>query len=268
MVGGPPRPFTIATEPSIVSGPSEVEFFETVLRGMTRMYAWGSAYAMSETLRVWDDAVEEGLVHETDELPTLDTRAIPWQGVTAGDIAHFAEELRDELTPFAQIIMGNLEESFIEKARELTEIGARELWSKERYVSAMTGLAERFGVERWTNSWAATWYDTNVLTAQYNRGVYDTFSREPTRRLYPYFTYVTRRDNVVRPNHAHLDGFTASTAWPGWPDIMPPNGWNCRCIMVASDWMTTRAIGWEGDFPLGFGQVATWSGPDSGFPKV
>ena len=237
---------------------------------MTRLYAWGAAYGISETLRLWDDAIADGIVQPDTPKPSLDysTRGIPWSGVSPSDIERFAADLRDELTPYARIIMGNLEESFISKAQEVTEIAAVELWDKKRYISAMEGLAERFGVGRWTNSWAATWYDTNVLTSQYNRGVYETFTREPTIRLYPYFTYVTRRDSAVRPNHHHLDGFTASTRWTGWPTVMPPNGWNCRCIIVASDWQTARAIGWEGEFPLGLDKVSTWSGPDPGFPKV
>ncbi len=237
---------------------------------MARLYAWGSAYGISETLRVWDQAVVEGIVDEAQERPSLELegRAVPYSGISVSDIANFAEDLRDELTPFARIIIGNFEDSFIAKAKEITEIASAELWDKSRYVSAMEGLADRYGVGRWTNSWAETWYQTNVLSSQYNRGVYDTFTRDPTVRLYPYFTYVTQRDEKVRPNHFHLDGFTARTTWSGWPAIMPPNGWDCRCLLVASDWMTTRAIGWEGDFPLGFDQVASWSGPDSGFPKV
>jgi len=237
---------------------------------MSRLYSWGAAYGISETLRVWDQAVADGMVDESQEKPSLESegRAVPYGGISPSDIANFAEDLRDELTPFAQIIIGNFEDSFVDKAKEITEIAARELWEKERYVSAMEGLADRYGVGRWTNSWAETWYETNVLASQYNRGVYDTFTREPTIRLYPYFTYVTKRDERVRQNHRHLDGFTAATSWSGWPAVMPPNGWGCRCLLVASDWMTTKAIGWTGDFPLGFDQVASWSGPDSGFPKV
>jgi SPP1 gp7 family putative phage head morphogenesis protein len=46
------------------------------------------------------------------------------------------------------------------------------------------------------------------------------------------YTYVTVGDDRVRPEHAALDGITASKEDPIWDRIWTPNGWACRCQIV------------------------------------
>lgn len=45
----------------------------------------------------------------------------------------------------------------------------------------------------------------------------------------PYFEYVTKKDNRVRPAHQYLDGIIRRQDDNFWNTFMPPNGWNCRC---------------------------------------
>lgn len=47
------------------------------------------------------------------------------------------------------------------------------------------------------------------------------------------YEYVTVGDSRVRPNHAAMHGTTAPKDDPIWDTITPPNGFNCRCILVA-----------------------------------
>lgn len=46
------------------------------------------------------------------------------------------------------------------------------------------------------------------------------------------YRYVTRRDNRVRRTHQLLDGTTLPKEHPRWREITPPNGFNCRCVLV------------------------------------
>lgn len=46
------------------------------------------------------------------------------------------------------------------------------------------------------------------------------------------YTYVTMRDDRVRPKHAALDTYTRKKDDPQWEIIWPPSGWNCRCQAV------------------------------------
>lgn len=47
-----------------------------------------------------------------------------------------------------------------------------------------------------------------------------------------YLQYSTVGDSRVRPEHRALDKFTAPKSDIVWRRIYPPNGWNCRCIVV------------------------------------
>lgn len=44
--------------------------------------------------------------------------------------------------------------------------------------------------------------------------------------------YRTANDSKVRPAHAKLEGLTRPQSDPCWSEIMPPNGWKCRCQVV------------------------------------
>lgn len=44
--------------------------------------------------------------------------------------------------------------------------------------------------------------------------------------------YRTVGDDLVRPEHAALDGVTLPPSDPFWDEYFPPNGWNCRCTVV------------------------------------
>jgi SPP1 gp7 family putative phage head morphogenesis protein len=46
------------------------------------------------------------------------------------------------------------------------------------------------------------------------------------------YEYVTVGDDRVRPEHAVLDGTKLPKDDPRWGEIMPPNGWNCRCSVL------------------------------------
>lgn len=47
------------------------------------------------------------------------------------------------------------------------------------------------------------------------------------------YKYVTAGDERVREEHIAMDGVTAAKNDPIWDIWWPPNGWNCRCILVS-----------------------------------
>jgi len=47
------------------------------------------------------------------------------------------------------------------------------------------------------------------------------------------FRYITKLDDKVRDDHIKLDGLELPKDHPFWETGMPPNGWGCRCRVIA-----------------------------------
>lgn len=129
-----------------------------------------------------------------------------------------------------------------------------------------------------------TVYQTNLQSA-YMAGRYKAQLENADRR--PYWKYVAILDSRTRPRHRALNGRIFRYDDPIWSVIYPPNGYNCRCRVIAlsyeefvaeggalsngGDFLETRDIpvGNKGQtVPVtGYKDPATgeWFGPDPGF---
>lgn len=75
-----------------------------------------------------------------------------------------------------------------------------------------------------------TIYRTNTQSA-YMAGRYQKMRENVAAR--PYWQYVAVMDSRTRPAHAALNGRIFRWDDPIWDIIFPPNGYNCRCRVVA-----------------------------------
>ena len=75
-----------------------------------------------------------------------------------------------------------------------------------------------------------TIYQTNLQSA-YMAG--RKASMEETTDTHPYWMYVAILDGKTRPSHRALHGQVFRHDDPIWASIFPPNGFNCRCRVVA-----------------------------------
>lgn len=73
-------------------------------------------------------------------------------------------------------------------------------------------------------------YDVNTRMA-YAAGQWERLER--TRKTHPYLRYITKRDERVRAAHRAWDNVTLPVDHEFWQTHYPPNGWRCRCRVVA-----------------------------------
>lgn len=82
----------------------------------------------------------------------------------------------------------------------------------------------------WNDAWLKTEYDTATLVGEAATNYHNLMEDMDT---FPFWEYKTVGDNAVREEHAKLDGLILPANDPIWQKLFPPNGWNCRCYVVA-----------------------------------
>ncbi|PNG40962.1 phage head morphogenesis protein [Pseudomonas asplenii] len=75
-----------------------------------------------------------------------------------------------------------------------------------------------------------TIYQTNLQSA-YMAG--RKTAMEQTTQTHPYWMFVAILDSKTRPSHRALHGQVYRHDDPIWQTIYPPNGYNCRCRVIA-----------------------------------
>ena len=67
----------------------------------------------------------------------------------------------------------------------------------------------------------------------YNSAKYEEEQEDYIQDILWGYTYRTVGDNRVREEHAALEGVTLPKDDPFWTKFYPPNGWSCRCTVIA-----------------------------------
>lgn len=100
-------------------------------------------------------------------------------------------------------------------------------WGKAKYEA---GNGEEIEYTQGSTHRLKTIYRTNLATS-YAAGSYQ--SQVDNQDSQPYLMYTTAGDSQVRPSHASLDGTVKHINDPFWRFFYPPNGWGCRCSVIA-----------------------------------
>lgn len=118
--------------------------------------------------------------------------------------------------------------TFHEFQKDLKPLLQKRGWWGEQIVVDTEGNAEK--VQLGSMYRLKNIYRVNMQTA-YMTGRYQTQLDNVDNR--PYWEYVAIMDSSTRPEHAMLNGLVFRYDDPFWSAFYPPNGWNCRCRVVA-----------------------------------
>lgn len=100
-------------------------------------------------------------------------------------------------------------------------------WGAKEVVDPATGEVLK---TTFNNARLKLIYDTNTRQA-YAAGQWEQL--QSTKSTFPFLRYITQRDERVRPAHRLWDNVTLPIDHPFWRTHRPPNGYRCRCRVVA-----------------------------------
>lgn len=84
-------------------------------------------------------------------------------------------------------------------------------------------------VDQYNKNWLKVEYNTTIMSAMAASEWQTVYNQ---RSQFPLLQYQTVRDGRVRPDHARLDNIVRPVNDVFWNSFYPPNGWQCRCIVV------------------------------------
>lgn len=141
------------------------------------------------------------------------------QQYAAGRVIAFAKSADDAVTDRVQKLF----------TRAIAE-GTAEAEVGRRAVLEVAEVARE--TEEWSAAYARMAFRTNLNTAV-TAGRFAQAQDPDVKAVMPAFRYDAVNDADTRPNHAALDGVIWSVDSAHWQHHAPPNGWNCRCTVVA-----------------------------------
>lgn len=114
-------------------------------------------------------------------------------------------------------------------AKELTPVlQAKGWWGRQEHVDAETGEVSQVQLG---SPWRLqTIYRANLQTAYMAGRFQEQLANVDDR---PYWMYVAILDGRTRPSHRAMNGKVFRYDDPIWQYLYPPNGWGCRCRIIA-----------------------------------
>lgn len=165
-------------------------------------------------------------------------------------------ELKNKYFTIAAAEGKNMVESIKKYVQEALEKGT----TLEEFKRNTNQLFARMGLEPADPWHLETTFRTNIQTA-YGAGNWEKFQDPELSDLFPFFKYSAVLDSKTRPAHRAMNGFIAAKNDPIWNEWWPPNGFNCRCGVVAiNKYKAAR----ENIKPMATNNVPI---PDSGFAR-
>lgn len=189
---------------------------ESQLLGQAQIAADQMAFALVEDLPVAILDPEEAIAFFAE---LLDLREPQWTALLRG-IVGLVRNVADDQRAMVTALVGQEVLTAIEAGSTLREFQDRvRAIFKEELPGTSPGHAQ-----------LETVFRTNTMQA-YQVGRYQQMTAMVSVR--PYWQYVAIPDSRVRPSHLAQNGKVYRADHPFWARWMPPNGFHCRCTVVA-----------------------------------
>lgn len=100
-------------------------------------------------------------------------------------------------------------------------------WGQAQYTA---GNGEKIEYTKGSLHRLKTIYHTNASVGYANGRYQEQMANIDEQE---YLMYATAKDPAVRHSHAIMDGIVKKATDPFWRMFYPPNGWRCRCYVIA-----------------------------------
>lgn len=148
--------------------------------------------------------------------------------LTAAEYKSISDECRAKAFTVSGYTSLEVLQKFLDELTDACENGR----TKKDFMESMNDFLERNGYEGLNPFNADVIFRTNMQTA-YNAGHYKSMTDPMTKKLRPYWKYVTAGDGEVRESHQVMEGRIYAADDPIWDIWYPPNGFRCRCSVVS-----------------------------------
>jgi hypothetical protein len=227
---------------------------------------WGGFGASFESLLTWADILAGNSLRVRAGLPQ--TRFLSAPKITILDIVEANFWIMEQRRVTYPMIQQSVQQAIEDEQKYLQDkqriIRKRKL-ARENYIPA-------WRLDRMRRSYVSSMSNVSEQLQLRENDISDMF---------PFAEYLTRDDRRVRPTHALMHRFFAVRNWDGWPTIVNPNGYNCRChirLVARFEAIDRRWMGKSGKiitpihWPTSLSKINWDSGkfPDPGWdgPKV
>jgi SPP1 gp7 family putative phage head morphogenesis protein len=141
-------------------------------------------------------------------------------------------KLEEELKPKYFTISRVEGEDIVTKIKGFIEESLEKGTPFQEFRKNVDELFERLGFGP-SDPWhLETVFRTNIQTA-YNAGNWEKMQEPEFVDMFPYYRYSSVLDSQTRPAHRAMHGFIAHRDDPIWEQWWPPNGYRCRCGVIA-----------------------------------
>ena len=218
-----------------VSSEAQDAIQEVLLNTVIVGYMLGEADA-------WKDyqgaSAEEAEFSEMDDLWQIKVEPLPFEEaverfkeIMPVELEYYrklAEELRPKYFTISRIEGEKLVRQIKGYVDEALEKGTtfQEFKRKTNDLLKRSGLSE---ADPWHME---TVFRTNIQTA-YNAGNWERMQQPEFVDMFPYYRYSAILDSQTRATHRAMHGFVAGRDDPMWDEWWPPNGYRCRCGVIA-----------------------------------